>query len=145
MNKYISKFCVMMLILLTIFSNFTIIKTNAIDISDLEIKESEDGQLSVSGVMGVDDVEDTVEYQEQHMNERYGRYITVISFITAIAAITMLGIFIKHVVHFAALGTEHWIVRRNTMFGLLWSGVSFMLLGSATLIMALAYNAFSFV
>ena len=48
-----------------------------------------------------------------------------------------------HIIKFAATGTEHWIIRRNAMFGMLWSAIATALLGSATLIMGLAFNIFS--
>lgn len=114
----------------------------AIDVSNMEIKQN-GNQLEIKQVNSVESLEQTRDYQEDYMTDRYNRYITVITFITAIATITMLGIFIMHIIKFAATGTEHWIIRRNAMFGLLWSGIATALLGSATLIMGLAFNVFS--
>lgn len=120
------------------------ISVQAIDTSNMNITFDGEGELIVDNISSVDEHTDTAEQQNKEMENRYNKYITVIGFVTAIATITMLGVFIKHVVHFASLGAEHWIVRRNAMIGLLWSGIAFALLGSATLILGLVYNAFSF-
>lgn len=142
MKKTINILCIIMMMF-----SFLSIKTNAIDVSNVEITE-QSGQLSVKGVAAVTDDASTKESQEEYLygedgkSGKMGNYITVIAFITAIATITMIAIFIKNVIHFGALGTEHWIVRRNAMFGLLWSAIATALLGSATLILALSYNAF---
>lgn len=143
MKKSFSMFFLIIIMMLS----FIPIKTNAIEISNMQVVES-NGKLTVTGVEDVDNAEVTKESQNDFLygnngdGGKMGNYITVIAFITAIATITMLAIFIKHVIHFAALGTEHWIIRRNAMFGLLWSAIATALLGSATLIMALSYNAF---
>lgn len=114
----------------------------AIDVSNLEVVQN--GQtLTVRQIEAVENLEQTRDAQDQFFVERYGKYITVITFITGIATITMMGIFIMHIVKFAITGTEHWIVRRTAMFGMLWSAVATALLGSATLIMGLAFNVFS--
>lgn len=117
----------------------------AIDISGAQVVES-NGKITVQGAGAISsvDADSTKTTQNTYMEERYNRYITVLAFISGIAAITMLALFIKHVITFASLGTEHWILRRKAMFGLLWSGIATALLGSATLIMGLAYNAFQF-
>lgn len=120
------------------------ISVQAIDTSNMNITFDGEGELIVDNISSVDEHTDTAEQQNKEMENRYNKYITVIGFVTAIATITMLGVFIKHVVHFASLGAEHWIVRRSAMIGLLWSGIAFALLGSATLILGLVYNAFSF-
>ena len=129
------------LILFSVLFLFLPLKTYAIDVSNLYVTQN-NGTLTVKNVESVDSSKNTRDYQDTYMTDRYNKYITVISFITAIATITMAGIFIKHIIHFASLGTEHWIVRRNAMIGLLWSGIATALLGSATLILAIAYNAF---
>lgn len=116
--------------------------TKAIDVSNMEIVQN-GNQLEVKQINSVEKLEQTRDYQKEYMEDRYNRYIKVITFITAIATITMLGIFIMHIIKFAATGTEHWIIRRNAMFGMLWSGIATGLLGSATLIMGLAFNVFS--
>ena len=114
----------------------------AIDVSDLEVSQN-GNQLIIKDATSVESLEQTRDYQKTYMEDRYERYIKVITFITAIATITMLGIFIMHIIKFAATGTEHWIIRRNAMFGMLWSAIATALLGSATLIMGLAFNIFS--
>lgn len=114
----------------------------AIDVSNMKI-EQKGNQLEITTVKPVETLEQTRDYQKTYMEDRYNRYIKVITFITAVATITMLGIFIMHIIKFAATGTEHWIIRRNAMFGMLWSGIATGLLGSATLIMGLAFNIFS--
>lgn len=129
------------LILFSVLFLFLPLKTYAIDVSNLYVTQN-NGTLTVKNVEGVDSSKNTRDYQDTYMTNRYNKYITVISFITAIATITMAGIFIKHIIHFASLGTEHWIVRRNAMIGLLWSGIATALLGSTTLILAIVYNAF---
>lgn len=115
---------------------------NAIDVSNLEIVQN--GQtLTVKEVTAVENLEQTRDAQDKYMVESYAKYIKVITFITAIASITMMGIFIVHVIKFAITGTEHWIIRRTAMMGMLWSGIATALLGSATLIMGLAFNVFA--
>lgn len=142
MNKKLSLCFFYLSFVFSLMFCFLPMNTYSIDVSNMVIEENSDGKLQVKNVTPVDDANKTAKHQKNYMEERYGRYITVLAFITAIAAITMLAIFIKHIIHLAALGTEHWIVRRNAMIGLLWSGIATALLGSATLIMALAYNAF---
>lgn len=129
------------LILFSVLFFLLPLSVRAIDVKNIYITQS-NGTLKVKNVESVDSSKNTKDYQETYMEDKYGKYITVIAFITAIATITMIGIFIKHVIHFASLGTEHWVVRRNSMIGLLWSAIATMLLGSATLILAIFYNAF---
>lgn len=129
------------LILFSVLFLLLPLKVGAIDVTNIYITQS-DGTLKVKNIESVDSTKNTRDYQDKYMEDKYNKYITVIAFITAIATITMAGIFIKHVIHFASLGTEHWIVRRNAIIGLLWSAIATMLLGSATLILAIAYNAF---
>ena len=129
------------LILFSVLFFLLPLSVRAIDVKNIYITQS-NGTLKVKNVESVDSSKNTKDYQETYMEDKYGKYITVIAFITAIATITMIGIFIKHVIHFASLGTEHWVVRRNSMIGLLWSAIATMLLGSDTLILAIFYNAF---
>ena len=139
-------FCIFFSFLI-IMLNIIPMKTNAIDISDVKITQS-NGQLTIEGAGTIINADKSINAQNEYLygedgkSGKMGNYITVIAFITALATITMAGIFIKHVIHFASLGTEHWIVRRNSMIGLLWSAIATALLGSATLIMAISYNAF---
>ena len=70
----------------------------------------------------------------------YKEFITLVG---GVATITMVAIFITHFIKLGTLGTEHWVVKRSVMIGLLWSGLSAALLGSGTLIFAIVYNAFN--
>ena len=143
MKKTTYLFIILLFILIAFPIYFNQVK--AIEVSNATVTEG-NGRLSIQGAnpIGTVDVDKTTDAQNTYMEKRYNRYITVLAFISAMAAVTMLAIFIKHIVTFASLGTEHWILRRKAMFGLLWSGIATALLGSATLIMALSYNAFKF-
>ena len=140
MKQLLSSGLIFIIMLMTCFS----LNVHAIDVSNMNIEFDGHGALNISGVGGVNQNVNTTQQQNKEMAARYDKYITVIAFISAIATITMMGVFIKHIVHFASLGAEHWIVRRNALIGLLWSGIAFTLLGSATLILGIVYNAFQF-
>lgn len=134
------------MILFIILSSF--VRVNAIDVSNITISNS-GGALVVKNVTAGNEsstltAQNTYLYGDDGNSGKMSNFITLLSFATAIATVTMFGIFIKHVILFAGKGAEHWMLRRNEMFGLLWSGIATALLGSATLIMALSYNAFKF-
>ena len=55
---------------------------------------------------------------------------------------TMVAIFMKHCIKLATLGTEHWALKRNSIVGLMWSGIAAALLGGSTIFFAITYNLF---
>ena len=140
MNTKLKQVLLFVLLLVPILS--FAMPVHAIDYDNIKVEIGSDSQIIVKNANGIQSTD--TKKQTAAMEKKYNKYFTVIAFITAIATITMIGIFIKHCVKFSALGTEHWMVRRNCMIGMLWSGVATALLGSATFVLAIFYNAFTF-
>jgi len=78
----------------------------------------------------------------KEVNHYFKQYSEAITLFGGLATITLVGVFIWHFVKLAGLGTEHWILKRSCMIGMLWSGLAAALLGSGTLTFALFYGAF---
>lgn len=133
------------ILIMFLFLPFMIVPVNAIDTSNISISIGSNKEITVDGVKpytNTSEVENSKKQQTTAMGKKFEKMNNLLTFITGIATITMLGIFIKNIIHFATLGTEHWILKRQAMFGLLWTGIATALLGSATLWMALSYGLF---
>lgn len=76
------------------------------------------------------------------IDKKLNKYKEAITFVGGIATITMVAIFMQHCVKLGVLGTEHWVLKRNSIVGLLWSGLAAALLGGMTTFFAISYHLF---
>ena len=78
----------------------------------------------------------------KEVDNKLEKYKEAITFASGLATITMVLIFMRHCIKLGVLGTEHWALKRNSIMGLLWSGLAVALLGGMTLFFAISYNLF---
>ena len=78
----------------------------------------------------------------KEVDNKLEKYKEAITFASGLATITMVLIFMRHCIKLGVLGTEHWALKRNSIMGLLWSGLAAALLGGMTLFFAISYNLF---
>ena len=76
------------------------------------------------------------------MGKQIKKYQELAAFFGGLATITMVGIFMRHCIKLAVLGTEHWAIKRNSIMSLLWSGLAAALLGSMTTLFVITYRLF---
>ena len=138
MTKKITIFVILFLFL----SLFCQIQTFAIsDPSDVKTS----GNQIVVGENGENtryDIDKDKDKDIDQFNKKLEDYNAVITFIGGIATMTMVAIFMKHCIKLATLGTEHWALKRNSIVGLMWSGIAAALLGGSTIFFAITYNLF---
>ena len=89
-----------------------------------------------------EDMEKGKQNDLKEVDNKLGKYRDAIIFISGLATITMVLIFMRHCIKLGVLGTEHWALKRNSIMGLLWSGLAVALLGGMTLFFAISYNLF---
>lgn len=102
------------------------------------------GGISVGNNFGEnkDDMGKGKQNDLKEVDNKLGKYRDAIIFISGLATITMVLIFMRHCIKLGVLGTEHWALKRNSIMGLLWSGLAAALLGGMTLFFAISYNLF---
>lgn len=67
----------------------------------------------------------------------FGKYGKTLAWFTGISTITLVIIWVVTCVRLAFMAGEHWMLRRQLTFSLLWIGIAAALMGSATLILTI--------
>lgn len=99
------------------------------------------GAITVGGG-GDYNISDATADEKKEIDKKMTKFQSSILFVSGLATISMIAIFMKHCIKLGVLGTEHWVLKRNSIMALLWSGLAAALLSGMTLFFAISYNLF---